>query len=71
MEASEGQGTQSEVGGGVGVTGRNNGTLYVIRVSLVAHTVKNLPPMQETGVQSLGREDPPQKGMGTHSSFLA
>ena len=27
--------------------------------------------MQETQVQSLGREDPPEKGMATHSSILA
>ena len=39
--------------------------------SLVAQTVKNLPTMQETRVQSLGREDPVEKGMVTHSSILA
>ena len=33
--------------------------------------VKNLPAMQETQVQSLGREDPLEKGMATHSSMLA
>ena len=33
--------------------------------------VKNLPAMQETGVQSLGWEDPLEKGMATHSSMLA
>ena len=33
--------------------------------------VKNLPAMQETQVQSLGQEDPLQKGMATHSSVLA
>ena len=33
--------------------------------------VKNLPAMQETWVRSLGREDPPEKGMATHSSILA
>ena len=32
---------------------------------------KNLPAMQETGVQFLGREDPLEKEMGTHSSILA
>ena len=32
---------------------------------------KNLPAMQETWVQSLGLEDPLEKGMGTHSSVLA
>ena len=33
--------------------------------------VKNLPAMQETRVQSLGREDPLEKGMAIHSSVLA
>ena len=37
----------------------------------MAQTVKNLPTMQETRVQSLGREDPVEKGMVTHSSILA
>ena len=39
--------------------------------SSVAQTVKNLPAMQETWVQSLGQEDPLEKGMATHSSVLA
>ena len=34
-------------------------------------TVKNLPAMQETQVQSLGQEDPPDKEKATHSSILA
>ena len=38
--------------------------------SLVAQTVKNLPTMQETQVQSLGREDSLEKGMATHPSIL-
>ena len=33
--------------------------------------VKNLPAMQETQVQSLGQEDPLQKGMATNPSVLA
>ena len=33
--------------------------------------VKNPPAMQETQVQSLGWEDPLEKGMATHSSILA
>ena len=37
----------------------------------MAHMVKNLPTMQETWVQSLGREDPLGKGMATHSSILS
>ena len=39
--------------------------------SLVAQLVKNLPAMWETWVQSLGWEDPLEKGMATHSSILA
>jgi len=39
--------------------------------SLVAQTVKNLPAMQETQVQSLGQEDPLEKGMTIPSSVLA
>jgi len=38
---------------------------------LVAQLVKNLPAMQETWVQSLGWEDPLEKGKATHSSILA
>ena len=37
----------------------------------MAHTVKNLPAMQETQVRSLGREDPLEKGVATPSSVLA
>ena len=39
--------------------------------SLVAQTVKNLPAVQETWVQSLGWEDPLEKGKTPHSSVLA
>ena len=39
-------------------------------ISLVAQMVKNLPVMQETQVQSLGWDDPLEKGMATHSSIL-
>ena len=35
--------------------------------SLVAQVVQNLPAMPETWVQSLGWEDPLEKGMATHS----
>ena len=38
--------------------------------TLVAQTVKNLPAMQETRVQSLDREDPLDEEMVTHSSIL-
>ena len=37
----------------------------------MAQAIKNLPAMQETRVQSMGREDPLEKGMATHSSVLA
>jgi len=36
----------------------------------MVQTVKNLPAMLETRVQSLGQEDPLEKGMATHSSIL-
>jgi len=36
----------------------------------VAQTIKNLPAMQETGVQFLDQEEPLEKGMTTHSSIL-
>ena len=39
--------------------------------SLVAQTVKSLPTVWETRVQSLGWEDPLEKEMATHSSILA
>ena len=38
---------------------------------MLTQMVKNLPAMQETRVQSLGQEDPLEKGMATHSSILA
>ena len=36
----------------------------------MAQLVKNLPAVQETWVQSLGQEDPLEKGMATYSSIL-
>ena len=39
--------------------------------SLIAQLVKNSPAMQETPSQSLGWEDPLEKGQATHSSILA
>ena len=39
--------------------------------SLVAQLVKNLSALLETGVRSLGWEDPLEKGKATHSSILA
>ena len=40
-------------------------------ISLVAQMVKDLPATQETRVQSLGWDDPLEKGMATHSNILA
>ena len=37
----------------------------------MAQVVKNLPAMRETQIQSLGQEDPQEKGMAIHSSILA
>ena len=43
-------------------------TLFRTNVcSLVAQMVKNLPAMKEKRVQSMGWEDPVEKGMATHS----
>ena len=39
--------------------------------SLVAQTVKNVPAVQETRVQSLNWEDPLEKEMATHSNVFA
>ena len=46
-------------------------SLYLDGASLVAQLVKNLPAMRGTWVQSLGWEDPLEKGKATHSSTLA
>ena len=45
--------------------------LLTYRDSLVVQTVKSLPAVWETWVQSLGREDPLKKEMATHSTTLA
>ena len=45
--------------------------LHCYWASLVAQMVKNLPAMQETWVQFLGKGDPIEKGMTTHSNILA
>ena len=47
------------------------GPFGIKRDSLVAQTVKHLPAMLETWVQSLSQEDPLEKEMATHSSTLA
>ena len=48
-----------------------NITMEVVSETLVAQTVKNLPAMWETRVQSLAQEDPLEKGMATYSSVLS
>ena len=45
--------------------------ICIYGTSLVAQLVKNLPPMQETQVQSLIQEDPLEKEIATHSSIPA
>ena len=58
-------GLGSSTGEGIGYQ------LQYFGASLVAQMVKNLPPVQETQVQSLSQEDPLEKGMATHSSILS
>ena len=43
----------------------------LLRASLITKSVKKLPAVQTTQVQSLGRKDPREKEMATHSSILA
>ena len=57
-------GSGSSLGEGIGYP------LQYSWASLVAQMVKNLPAKRETWVQSLGWEDPLEKGMATHSSIL-
>ena len=42
-----------------------------LRASIVEPRLKHLPAIWETWVRSLGREDPLEKEMATHSSILA
>ena len=49
--------------------GQVNNVIYDIY--RVAQMVKNLSAMQKTWIQSLGQEDPLEKGMATHSNILA
>ena len=51
--------------------GKFRGKLTVPWASLVAQRLKRLPAMQETWVRSLGRQDPLEKEMATHSSIPA
>ena len=43
----------------------------MLRLPLLAQSVKRLPTMRETRVQSLGQEDPLEKEIATHFSILA
>ena len=45
--------------------------LIFVKASLVVQWIKGLPTMRETQVRSLGREDPLEKEMATHTSTLA
>ena len=57
---------------GVSSLGENPVKMFMKRwASQVALVVKNPPPMQEMRVPSLGREDPLEEEMATHSSILA
>ena len=66
-----------ELQAGIKIARRNNNNLTyadnttLLRASLVAQTVKNLPAMQKNQVWFLGWEDPLEKWMATHSSILA
>ena len=51
--------------------GNLNNVSASVRVSLGTQIVRSLPTVQETRVQSLGQEAPPEKEMATHSSILA
>ena len=53
------------------LTERLNWTEHTTLASLVAQRLKRLPPMWETRVRSLGREDPLEKEMAIHSNILA
>ena len=78
LDSSVGKESACNVGdpGSIPGLGRSHGegTGYPVQhswASLLAQLVKNLPAMQETWVQSLGWEDPLEKGAATHSSILA
>ena len=45
--------------------------LLLLGLPLVVQLVKNLPAMRKTHVQSVGRVDPLEEEMATHSSILA
>ena len=45
-------------------------SIIIVGASLIAQSVKNLPAMQETQVQFLGREDPLEEGRATHTAVF-
>ena len=51
--------------------GSTGSTASMIQIFPVTQKIKNLLAMQGTRVQSLGQEDPLEKGMAIHSSILA
>ena len=55
----------------VGKLTRNTISYVIGEGSIVAQTVKNLSAVQEAQVRSLGREDPLEKEMASHSRILA
>ena len=72
----DGSACNAGVPGSIAGSGRSTGEeigypLLYSWASLVAHLVQKPPAMQETWVQSLGWEDPLEKGKATHSSILA
>ena len=75
LPANEGEGNVGDLGSipgsGRSPGGRYGNPLQYSWASLVVQMVKNMPAMWETWVQSLGREDPLEEGMATHSSILA
>ena len=46
-------------------------SLAIMRASVVTQRVKSLPATRETWIQSLGRENPMEKEIATHSSIFA
>ena len=71
-ESSCNAGDPSSIPGSGRSTGEGIGyPLQYSLASLMAQLLKNPPAMRETWVQSLGWEDPLEKGMAMHSSILA
>ena len=68
----QGEGTHNDTASPMeGTLKAKSSTLFLFKLPWWAQTVKRLPIMRETQVQSLGQEDPLEKEMATHSSTLA